>query len=111
MIGVFLSSSDRVTINGVQNVTEDQGEDEVEEKADYSSLRERGLCKSTPTLSVSGPESPARLYTPLALILLFWETSVAALACEGKGYKYYCWIMLAIGNSINSPSGKQPVVI
>lgn len=68
--------------------TEDQGEDEVEEKAGYSSLRDTGLCKSTPTLSVSGPEAPARLYTPLALILLFWETSVAAFACEGKGYKY-----------------------
>lgn len=32
----------------------------------------------------TGPTAPAPCYTPLALILLFWETSAAALACRSK---------------------------
>lgn len=32
----------------------------------------------------TGPKAPAPHYTPLALILLFWETSAAALACQSK---------------------------
>lgn len=43
------------------------------------SLGDTGLL--TPT---TGPTAPALCYTPLAVILLFWETSAAALACQSK---------------------------
>lgn len=40
---------------------------------------------SIPTLVPAPAPAPAPGHTPLALILLFWETSAAALACQSKG--------------------------
>lgn len=53
---------------------------DAEEQHSFLSLRTQVWVR--PPWPIHRPSRvPARLYTPLALILLFWVTSVAALAC------------------------------
>lgn len=50
-------------------------------------------------------QAPGPCHTPLALILLFWETSVAALACQSKGVLEFNTMLASESPSISASEG------
>lgn len=68
-------------------------------EAECSCVGDAGLF--LPTLV----QAPGPRHTPLALILLFWETSVAALACQSKGVWEFNTMLASESPSIDASEG------